>query len=71
VAVIPDVFTPAISRKIKIGPRSLNVALYSDDNGYFDVAARVIDEEIYAYIDDRFFYQDMEVFLSTVKHYLD
>lgn len=71
VADIPNVFAPVDNRRIKIGPRSLSMVLYSDETGYVDDEAKAIDEEIYAYIDDVLFNQDIEDFLSVIKLQLD
>lgn len=71
VAEIPDVFSPDTISRIKVGPLSLSFALFNDETGYIDDEARIIDEEIYAYLDDSLFNQDLEAFLSIVKLQLD
>ena len=70
VADIPDVITGSESRLL-IGSRALNVALYDDEKGYKDSAAEEIDEQIYAYLDDRYFSMEEDDFLSKVKKLLD
>ena len=70
VATIPDIFTGG-NDGLMIGTQSLNVALYDDENGYIDEEARYIDEQIYAYIDDRDFSLTFEKFLDIVNSYLD
>ncbi len=69
-AFIPDVFTSS-NQKLLIGSHSLNVALYDDDKGYVDEEARVIDEQIYSFIDDNFFSLSTEKFIVNVKELLD
>lgn len=70
VADIPDVITGSGSRLL-IGPHSLNITLYNDENGYHDCTAKVIDEQIYAYLDDQYFSLEDNDFLSKVKGFLD
>lgn len=67
---IPDVITGSESRLL-IGPHSLNIALYDDENGYQDNTAKAIDEQIYAYLDDPYFSLEEDDFLSKVKEFLD
>lgn len=69
-AFIPDVFTCG-NQKLLIGSHSLNVALFDEDKGYFDEEARVIDEQIYSFIDDNFFSLSVEKFIENVKKLLD
>lgn len=71
VAEVPDVFSLDNNRTIKIGSHSLSFALFKEETGYIDDEARIIDEEIYAYLDDSLFNQDLEAFLSIVKLQLD
>lgn len=70
VADIPDVIIGSGARLL-IGSHSLNSALYNDENGYQDSKAEVIDEQIYAYLDDKFFSLEDNDFLSIVKKMLD
>ena len=70
VADIPDVITDSKSR-ILIGSHTLNVALYDEKKGYHDSIAEAIDEQIYAYLDDRYFSLEENSFLSKVKELLD
>lgn len=70
VADIPDVITGSASRLL-IGSHSLNIALYDDEKGYKDNIAERIDEQIYAYLDDKLFSLDSNDFLSKVKELLD
>ena len=70
VADIPDVITGSESRLL-IGSHSLNIALYDDEKGYLDRTAEAIDEQIYAYLDDPYFSQEENDFLSKVKELLD
>ena len=70
VADIPDVITGSESRLL-IGSHSLNIALYDDEKGYQDSMAEVIDEQIYAYLDDQYFLLEYSDFLSKVKELLD
>ena len=69
-AWIPDVLSKMYST-ICIGCHSLNEALYDDEVGYPDDEARIIDERIYAFIDDEFFNLSYESFIEKVKRYLD
>ena len=55
VAMIPDVFTNRKNGLLKIGPQSLNSALYDEELGYDSDRAKSIDEQIYAYVDDNLF----------------
>ena len=70
VADIPDVINGNVSRLL-IGSHSLNIALYDDEKGYNDSTAKVIDEQIYAYLDDKYFSLEENEFLSKVKELLD
>ena len=70
VADIPDVITGSESRLL-IGSHSLNIALYDDEKGYNDSTAKAIDEQIYAYLDDKYFSLEENEFLSRVKELLD
>lgn len=70
VADIPDVFTNS-KRRLLIGSHSLNNALYDDEKGYHDKTAIMIDEQIYAYLDDHFFLLGKNAFLAKVKELLD
>ena len=67
---IPDVFT-GDNQRLLIGSHSLDVALYDDDKGYADDEARVIDEQIYAFVNDDFFSLSLGDFIDTVKALLD
>ncbi len=69
-AYIPDIFT-GDNQKLLIGSHSLNVSLYDDDKGYVDDDARIIDEQIYAFVDDIFFSLSLEEFIDKVKILLD
>ena len=69
-ATVPDVFT-GCNERLLIGTHSLNVALYDEENGYIDEEARHIDEQIYAYIDDKYFSLTPKEFLEKIKLYLD
>lgn len=69
-AWIPDVLSKMYST-ICIGCHSLNEALYNDEVGYIDNEARIIDERIYAFIDDEYFNLSFESFIEKVKMYLD
>lgn len=69
-AVIPDVFTSG-SQSVLIGSQSLGTALYNDDRGYGDEIARDIDEQIYAYVDDKLFGLSLEEFIQRIKKFLD
>ena len=69
-AFIPNIFT-SDNQMILIGSHSLNVALYDDDKGYVDEEAKEIDEEIYAFIDDNFFFLSFEKFIEKAKASLD
>ena len=44
---------------------------YNDEVGYIDNEARIIDERIYAFIDDEYFNLSFESFIEKVKMYLD
>ena len=68
-AYIPDVLN-GDNRELLIGSHSLNVALYDDDKGYVDKEAKEIDEQIYAFIDDEFFFLSLEKFIEKVKVFL-
>lgn len=70
VAYIPNVFT-SDNQKLLIGSHSLNVALYDDNNGYVDDDACKIDEQIYAFVDDKYFSLNFEKFMENVKVLLD
>ena len=70
VADIPDVITGGESRLL-IGSHSLNVALYDDEKGYQDSTAENIDEQIYAYLDDKYFLLEDHEFILKVKELLD
>ena len=70
VADIPDVITDSKSR-VLIGSHTLNVALYDEEKGYHDSIAEAIDEQIYAYMDDKYFSLEDNGFLSKVKELLD
>lgn len=70
VADIPDVITGSEFRLL-IGCHSLNIALYDDEKGYQDSIAKAIDEQIYAYLDDKYFSLEDYKFLSKVKELLD
>ena len=70
VADIPDVITGCESRLL-IGSHFLNIALYDDEKGYQDSTAKAIDEQIYAYLDDKYFSLEDNEFLSKVKELLD
>ena len=70
VADIPDIITGSESRLL-IGSHSLNIALYDDEKGYQDSTAERIDEQIYAYLDDKFFSIEDNDFLSKVNELLD
>ena len=69
-ASVPNVFS-GDNRKLLIGTRSLNIALYDDDKGNVDEKAKEIDEQIYAFIDDEFFSLSLEKFIEKVKVFLD
>ena len=69
-AFIPDIFTSE-DQKLLIGSHSLNLALYDDDKGYIDEEAKIIDEQIYAFIDDEYFSLSSEEFIEKVKLFLD
>ena len=69
-ADIPDVITGSEFRLL-IGCHSLNIALYDDEKGYQDSNAKAIDEQIYAYLDDKYFSLEDYKFLSKVKELLD
>ncbi len=71
VAEIPDVFTHEEGHHLLIGSHSLNVALYNDKYGYPDERAMMIDERIYAFIDDEVFFMNEEEFVTNVKEKLD
>lgn len=70
VADIPDVIN-GCEVSLLIGSHSLNIALYNDENGYQDGTAERIDEQIYAYLDDKYFLLEDHEFLSKVKELLD
>ena len=70
VADIPDVITGSEYRLL-IGSHSLNNVLYDDENGYQNGTAKAIDEQIYAYLDDKYFSLEDIEFLSKVKEFLD
>lgn len=70
VADIPDIISGSNSRLL-IGSHSLNIVLYNDEKGYRDSIAEDIDEQIYAYLDDRYFSLEENSFLSKVKELLD
>lgn len=70
VADIPDVINGSESRLL-IGSHSLNIALYDDEKGYNDSTAKAIDEQIYAYLDDKHFSLEENEFLPKVKELLD
>ena len=69
-AFIPNIFT-SDNQMILIGSHSLNVALYDDEKGYVGEEAKEIDEEIYAFIDDNFFFLSFEKFIEKAKASLD
>ena len=69
-AWIPDVFGEMCDN-ICIGCHSLNDALYDEEEGYPDDEAQMIDEGIYAFIDDEYFKLSYEGFIKKVKKYLD
>ena len=69
--IIPHIFINKSEEKIIIGAHSLNVALYDEDQGYPDDEAQFIDEKIYAFMDDDFFYLGYEDFLDKARKYLD
>lgn len=69
-AWIPDVLADMYGN-ICIGCHSLNEALYDNEKGYPDEEAKVIDETIYAYIDDEYFNLSYEEFIEKVIKYLD
>ncbi|MBR0490315.1 MAG: hypothetical protein IJJ68_08975 [Prevotella sp.] len=71
VAEIPDVFTHEADCYLLIGSHSLNLALFHDEKGYPDEKARIIDEKIYAFIDDCFFNLNKKDFIAKVKKLLD
>lgn len=71
VAVVPDIFTYRKGEQLKIGPSSLNSALYDDKLGYDSDRARSIDEQIYAYVDDNLFDCDIDLFTAEIKRILD
>ena len=71
VAEIPDVFTHEEECYLLIGSHSLNLALYHDEYGYPDETARMLDEKIYAFINDEYFNLSKEKFITKVKKYLD
>ena len=70
VADIPDVFTDSKGR-VLIGSRTLNDAIFNDKKGYPDKTAEMIDEQIYAYLDDSFFSLKEKEFISVAKDLLD
>jgi len=70
VAIIPDVIAQQNVRLL-IGPHSLNLALYDDEGGYTSDKAKAIDEQIYAYVDEKFFSLSYDEFLEKVKKYMD
>ena len=70
VADIPDVITGSEFRLL-IGSHSLNNAIYDDGKGYQDSTAKAIDEQIYAYMDDKYYSFEDNEFLSKVKELLD
>lgn len=69
-AFIPDVFTGG-NRRLLIASHSLNLVLYNDDKGYVDDAAKEIDEQIYAFVDDKNFSLPLERFIDNAKECLD
>lgn len=69
-AFIPDVFMSG-NQCVLIGSHSLEVALFDDDTGYTDEIARIIDEQIYAFVDDELFALCLEDFIVNVKAFLD
>ena len=71
VTSIPDVFTHQENCNLLIGSHSLNLAVFDNITGYPDELARIIDERIYAYIDDSFFECSAETFLDNVIKHLD
>ena len=70
VTTIPDVISGS-DCYLTIGSESLNHALFSDIHGYSDEAARILDEKIYAYMDDDSFLLSKQTFLERVKESLD
>ena len=70
VANIPDVINFS-GKNLLIGSNSLNIALYDENKGYQDDTAKRVDEQIYAYLDDKYFSLDDNEFLSKVKEFLD
>lgn len=69
-AVVPDVFTSG-NQSILIGSHSLGTALYDNDRGYDDEIAKDIDEQIYAFVDDKLFGLSLEEFIQRIKLFLD
>lgn len=70
VADIPDVISGSDSRLL-IGSHALNIVLYDEEKGYHDSIAEALDEQIYAYMDDKYFSLEDNSFLSIVKELLD
>ena len=62
IAIIPNVFYGNESI-VMIGASSLNCALFDEDNGYPDEEAEYLDEQIYAFMEDKYFALNIEVFL--------
>lgn len=70
VADIQDVISCSNSRLL-IGSLTLNQVLYDEEKGYCDSIAEAIDEQIYAYLDEKYFLLEDSCFLSKVKELLD
>ncbi len=69
-SVIPDIFTGS-KNCLTIGCHSLSLALYNEKMGFFDNKAKIIDEQIYAYLDDNDFNLNEDSFLKTARKHLD
>ena len=70
IADVPDVISGSESRLL-IGSQTLSTALYDDRKGYQNRIAEIIDEQIYAYLDEKYFSLEGNDFLSKVKELLD
>ena len=70
-AEIPNIFIDKTDEKIIIAAHSLNLELFSDENGYTDSEAKYIDEQIYAFIDDDFFKLKYYAFIRKARALLD
>lgn len=68
---IANIFTGELHEDIVIAQNSLNPQLYDEDKGYTCNAARVLDENIYGYVDDSLFCLSYEHFIENVKKLLD